>query len=190
MRASGATWLPALEQNLADVRMAVQDWRALQDAMAADIATLPNGDGPEGEGAALLAWLLDRNFTLLGHEGWRGGTRRRRSASRAIAHPVPLLAEASRALAMRWFSDGGTAPLLLKSNLISSVHRHVPLDLAVVPVRDTEQGYVGLSIHAGLWTSSRAQRRTASKCPCCARGWPRWKRSSVSIRPRAIPARR
>ncbi|MFX7748067.1 hypothetical protein ABTK03_22050, partial [Acinetobacter baumannii] len=36
---------------------------------------------------------------------------------------------------------------------ISGVHRHVPLDLAVVPVRDKDQ-IVGLSIHAGLWTSS------------------------------------
>ena len=56
-------------------------------------------------------------------------------------------------LAMEWFAKGGQAPLLLKSNLISTVHRHVPLDLAVVPVRDKDK-VVGLSIHAGLWTSS------------------------------------
>ena len=136
-----------LEHNLADVRIAVQDWRALQDAMAADIATLP-----EGEGAALLAWLLDKNFTLLGHEGWRGGTATTLGIARN-PQPVPLLAEASRALAMRWFSDGGAAPLLLKSNLISGVHRHVPLDLAVVPVRDKGK-VTGLSIHAGMWTSA------------------------------------
>ncbi|MFZ8324157.1 hypothetical protein ACO1K8_14855, partial [Staphylococcus aureus] len=68
-------------------------------------------------------------------------------------HAVPILAEASRTLAMEWFAKGGQAPLLLKSNLISGVHRHVPLDLAVVPVRDKDQ-IVGLSIHAGLWTSS------------------------------------
>ncbi|WP_353203898.1 NAD-glutamate dehydrogenase domain-containing protein [Sphingomonas sp.] len=137
----------ALEHNLADVRMAVQDWRALQDAMTADITTLP-----PGEGAALLTWLLDRNFTLLGHEAWHGGAATTLGIARN-PHPVPLLAEASRALAMRWFTDGGVAPLLLKSNLISGVHRHVPLDLAVVPVRD--KGKVsGLSIHAGLWTSA------------------------------------
>ncbi|MBP2277546.1 MULTISPECIES: NAD-glutamate dehydrogenase [Sphingomonas] len=137
----------ALERNLADVRAAVGDWQALQDAMAADIATLP-----AGEGAALLFWLLDQKFTLLGHEWWVGGNETALGIARNPS-PVPILAEASRALAMEWFAKGGQAPLLLKSNLISSVHRHVPLDLAVVPVRD--KGTVtGLSIHAGLWTSS------------------------------------
>jgi glutamate dehydrogenase len=137
----------ALERNLADVRAAVQDWQPLQDAMAADIATLP-----PGEGAAMLAWLLDRNFTLLGHELWRGTTETTLGLARN-PQPVPMLAEASRALAIQWFEKGGEAPLLLKSNLISSVHRHLPLDLAVVPVRDKKK-IVGVSIHAGLWTSS------------------------------------
>ena len=142
----------ALTRNLADVRAAVGDWQALQEAMAGDVATLPEGDGPEGEGKALLEWLLDRHFTLLGHARWQAGE----VVALGIARnpqPAPLLAEASRALAMRWFEDGGAAPLLLKSNLISGVHRHVPLDLVLVPVR--EAGAVtGLSIHAGLWTSA------------------------------------
>src|SRR3546814_8676537 len=59
-----------------------------------------------------------------------------------------------------WSSDvcssdlkGDEPPLLLKSNLISTVHRAVPLDLAVVPI--IENGKIaGLSIHAGLWTSA------------------------------------
>jgi glutamate dehydrogenase len=136
----------ALERNLADVRAAVRDWPALQAAMAADVAGLPTG-----EGAALLAWLLDGNLTLLGHELWRGTTETALGLARN-PQPVPLLAEASRALAMQWFEGGGQAPLLLKSNLISSVHRHLPLDLAVVPLREKKK-VVGLSIHAGLWTS-------------------------------------
>lgn len=141
-----------LRRNLGDVRAAVDDWQALQDAMAADIATLPQEAGPAGEGAALLAWLLDRNFTLLGHERWHGDAEITLGIARN-PQPVPILAEASRRLALRWFADGGAAPLLLKSNLIASVHRHVPLDLVVVPVR--RKGKVsGLSIHAGLWTSS------------------------------------
>ncbi|MDZ7894605.1 MAG: hypothetical protein U5M50_06345 [Sphingobium sp.] len=39
------------------------------------------------------------------------------------------------------------APLLLKSNLISTVHRAVPLDLVVVPVMEDGK-LTGLSIHA------------------------------------------
>lgn len=139
-----------LARNLEDVRAAVQDWQALQDAMATDIATLP-----EGEGRALLAWLLDRNMTLLGHEAWwaEGGAETRPLGIARNVQPVPILADASRRLAMQWFEDGGEAPLLLKSNLISGVHRHVPLDLALVPLRDGAR-VIGLSIHAGLWTSA------------------------------------
>ena len=138
----------ALERNLTDVRSAVGDWQALQDVMAADIAALG-----EGEGAALLRWFLDRNFTLLGHETWRGGKSEAPLGIARHRHAVPILAEASRALAVQWFEKGGEAPLLLKSNQISGVHRHVPLDLALVPVREGKK-IVGLSIHAGLWTSA------------------------------------
>ena len=139
-----------LAKNLEDVRTAVQDWQPLQDAMAADIATLP-----EGEGRALLAWLLDRKMTLLGHDIWQadGSGEAHALGIARNPQPVPILADASRRLAMAWFEDGGEAPLLLKSNLISGVHRHVPLDLAVVPLRDGAR-VIGLSIHTGLWTSA------------------------------------
>ncbi|MGR6329039.1 NAD-glutamate dehydrogenase [Sphingomonas sp. XXL09] len=134
---------------LADVRAAVADWPALQRAMARDEATLP-----QGEGAQLLQWFLDGHFTLLGHQIWR----RDGSAGEALGivrnpHETPVLAEASRALAIEWFEKGNDAPLLLKSSLISTVHRAVPLDLVLVPL--VEGGAItGLSIHAGLWTSA------------------------------------
>ena len=140
----------ALAKSLTDVRAAVGDWSAMQAAMAADAEPLP-----PGEGAALLKWLLNRNFTLLGHETWISG-KTEPSATLGIARnpqPVPLLAETSRALAIDWFERGGEAPLLLKSSLVSAVHRQVPLDLAVVPVR-TGKAITGLSVHAGLWTSA------------------------------------
>ncbi|WP_277968829.1 NAD-glutamate dehydrogenase [Sphingomonas echinoides] len=139
-----------LTKNLKDVRAAVGDWQELEDAMASDIATLP-----EGEGRALLTWLLDRKMTLLGHETWvsEGSGSPQALGIARNQQPVPILAEASRRLAMSWFEDGGEAPLLLKSNLISGVHRHVPLDLALVPLRDGAR-VTGLSIHAGLWTSA------------------------------------
>ncbi|HEX8556428.1 MAG TPA: NAD-glutamate dehydrogenase domain-containing protein, partial [Sphingomonas sp.] len=134
---------------LTDVRSAVADWPRLQRALASDEAALP-----QGEGAQLLQWFLDGHMTLLGHERWTagGGT----SAAIGIArheHRVPILAEASRQRAIEWFANGGDAPLLLKSSLISTVHRAVPLDLVIVPVRDGDT-VTGLSIHSGLWTSA------------------------------------
>ena len=142
------TLVTALEDNLKDVRAAVHDWVPLQEAMAADAATL------SGTGAELLHWFLDRHFTLLGHGkfGREGGARDPLGICRN-KHETPILAEASRALAIEWFEKGNEAPLLLKSNFISSVHRHIPLDLVVVPIRDGKK-VTGLSIHAGLWTSS------------------------------------
>jgi glutamate dehydrogenase len=142
----------ALEENLADVRAAVTDWPALQEVLAADIATLADAGG-DGEGVALLRWFLDGNLTLLGHERWLGDSCATTLGIARHAHAVPILAEASRALAMAWFEQGGEAPLLLKSNLIATVHRHVPLDLVLLPVFAGKK-VVGLSLHAGLWTSA------------------------------------
>ena len=132
---------------LADVRAAVEDWSGLKAAMTADARTL------DGEGAALLDWFLQNHFTLLGHDATAAdGTRRTLGIARHD-HAAPILADASRQLAVEWFRTGGEAPLLLKSNLISPVHRGVPLDLVVVPVRHGGQ-VTGVSIHAGLWTSN------------------------------------
>jgi len=141
-----------LERNLGHVRSAVTDWPELQKAMRGDVERLAAAGNAEG--AALLQWFHDKNMTLLGHEQWRrdGKTRGRLGLARHEL-AIPLLAEASRALALEWFEKGGTAPLLLKSNCISTVHRRVPLDLVLVPL--VEDGKIaGLSLHAGLWTSA------------------------------------
>ncbi|HEU4959029.1 MAG TPA: NAD-glutamate dehydrogenase domain-containing protein [Sphingomonas sp.] len=144
----------ALDRNLSDVRAAVGDWHKLERAMEADAIQL--GKTEQGfEGAALLHWFLDRNFTLLGHETWmRGDGIGERLGIARNDHAAPILAAGSRERAVAWFEKGGDAPLLLKSNLISTVHRQVPLDLALVPVLDTMGKVGGLSIHAGLWTSA------------------------------------
>jgi glutamate dehydrogenase len=143
----------AIERNLANVRAAVADWQAMEAAMERDALALGK-DEPGYEGAALLHWFLDRNFTLLGYERWhRDGRIEEKLGIARNPQAAPILAEASRERAVAWFEDGGEAPLLLKSNLISTVHRQVPLDLAVLPIRDGK-AVTGLSIHAGLWTSA------------------------------------
>ncbi|MEH3034941.1 MAG: NAD-glutamate dehydrogenase [Sphingomonas adhaesiva] len=140
---------------LADVRAAVTDWRTMQAALAAD-AGMVDDTGGDAEGANLLRWFLDRHFTLLGHERWHVDGRTDPAAALGIAkneHDLPILAERSKRLAVEYFTAGNAAPLLLKSSLISPVHRRVPLDLLVVPIQ-TAGRVTGLSIHAGLWTSA------------------------------------
>ena len=46
---------------LTDVRVAVRDWRKLQEQMRADAKTID-----DEEGAALLNWFADGAMTLLG----------------------------------------------------------------------------------------------------------------------------
>ncbi|MFX7816594.1 hypothetical protein ABTK28_21820, partial [Acinetobacter baumannii] len=76
-------------------------------------------------------------FTLLGHEKWRRtGKSSERLGIARHNQSVPLLAEASRALAADWFAAGNAAPLLVKSNLASLVHRRVPLDLILLPLTE------------------------------------------------------
>ncbi len=144
-----------LVRNLANVRAAVDDWEPMQARMADDATLLRRSTNAATlEGGALLDWFVDRKLTLLGYERWlRGGKTTEQLGIARIDQPVPLLADASRALALNWFAEGNQPPLVVKSNLISGVHRHVPLDLIITPVMDGK-AIAGLSIHAGLWTSA------------------------------------
>ncbi|QJU59377.1 glutamate dehydrogenase [Sphingomonas sp. AP4-R1] len=143
---------------LGDVRLAVEDWPRMQLALRDAATTLP-----DGEGAALLRWFLERHFTLLGaHVEARDGSCRdglgilRRDGD-------PLWTDAARAEAFRWFERGGDAPLAIKSDRQARVHRRGALDMLVVPVRG-DTGVEALSIHVGLWTSA-ALRSPSDKVP-------------------------
>jgi glutamate dehydrogenase len=143
---------------LADVRAAVEDWPRLQLALRDAAQGLP-----DGEGAALLRWFLERHFTLLGHrvehrdgpaEGGLGILR---------AGGDPLWSQVARDAAFAWFEQGGEAPLVVKADRLATVHRRAPLDLLIVPVRAGGQ-LTGLSVTAGLWTSA-ALRASSDKVP-------------------------
>ncbi|WP_296678623.1 NAD-glutamate dehydrogenase domain-containing protein [Novosphingobium sp.] len=140
-----------LAATLADVRAAVHDWPRLQAAMAADADRCV-----DAEGAALLRWFKDGMLTQLGH------VTRRREGNQTGALGIcrksarVLLRDVSFDRAFAWFDKakkGARQPLIIKSNLISTVHRRVPLDLFILPV--IEGGKVAaLSVHAGIWTSA------------------------------------
>ncbi len=145
--------LDGLESALRDVRAAVRDWRAMRAAMLADAAMRV-----EGEAAELLRWFEGGAMTQLGHE-WR-------TRSGAVQEPLgisesadgQLLSPAALEAAFAWFdaqekAGGGHAPLLIKSNRLSAVHRRVLLDLVIVPEVKGKK-VERLSIHAGLWTSA------------------------------------
>ena len=149
----------ALEETLGEVRRAVADWPKLQARMAEDAARL------DGEGAELLHWLKGGMLTQLGHAvRHRDGSHSDRLGICKSA-AQNLLGEPSYKRAFQWFDKGRDRMLLvIKSNRIARVHRRVPLDLFIVPLR--EKGKVtALSIHAGIWTSA-ALSAPPSEVPC------------------------
>ncbi len=133
----------AIETLLADVRAAVADWPSLRDRMRAD-ADLLGGS----EGGDLLRWFADHKLTLLGHARYSADGHVHAPLGLSQRLGAALLSPAARKRAFDYFAKGGDQPLLIKSNLISTVHRRVPIELIVVPRDDM------LSIHAALWTSA------------------------------------
>jgi glutamate dehydrogenase len=140
--------LDGLEAALRDVRAAVRDWRAMRAAMLADAAMRV-----EGEAAELLRWFEGGAMTQLGHEWRTRDGKVQDSLGISESGESQLLSPAALEAAFAWFDQGGTAPLLIKSNRLSAVHRRVLLDLVVVPEVKGKK-VERLSIHAGLWTSA------------------------------------
>jgi len=135
-----------LERVLANVRAAVADWRTMQENMHAQAEAVA-----DGEGKALLHWLADGAMTLLGYEVERPGKKPsdRLGIMRLSDDPTD---EGGCEGAIRYFEQSGPVPLLAKADLRSPVHRRVPLDLIVLPLK-TRGKITGIGVHAGLWTS-------------------------------------
>ncbi len=135
-----------LHRVLDDVRLAVRDWTKLQGRMRDDAREV------EGtEGAALLNWFADGAMTLLGYHVEKPYEAPSESLG-IFSVPGAPTDEGGCLGAMRYLGQGGQIPLMAKAERKSTVHRRVPLDLVVVPIR--EKGKVtGIGVHAGLWTS-------------------------------------
>ncbi|MGH6784009.1 MAG: glutamate dehydrogenase, partial [Sphingomicrobium sp.] len=131
---------------LTDVRVAVRDWRKLQEQMRSDAAKIE-----DPEGGALLNWFADGAMTLLGYEVERPGEEPSNGLG-IFSIPGAPTDKGGSVGAIRYFEQGGSVPLIAKAERKSSVHRRVPLDLVAVPIRENGK-ITGIGVHAGLWTS-------------------------------------
>ena len=148
-----------LTEVLADVRNAVTDWRTMLSSMESDADLL---DGVDDEGAALLRWLAENHFTLLGHaEVDRSGNAR--NALGILRTRQTLWDEPASKAAIEHLTGKERPALILKADRVSTVHRRVPLDVILVRRPD---GCV--AIHCGLWTSA-AMREPADDVPVLRR---------------------
>jgi glutamate dehydrogenase len=135
-----------LKRVLDDVRLAVRDWPKLQGKMREDARAVS-----DAEGAALLDWFANGAMTLLGYQVEKP-YEPVSGALGIFSIPGAPTDEGGCLNAMRYLDQGGDIPLMAKAERKSTVHRRVPLDLVVVPLR--ENGKVtGIGVHAGLWTS-------------------------------------
>ena len=70
--------------------------------------------------------------------------------------------------AMRYFEKGGEVPLMAKAERKSTVHRRVPLDLVVVPIRGGGQGHRASASMPACGPAKRCASRPRT-CRSCAR---------------------
>lgn len=131
---------------LTDVRASVRDWPKLQQQMRDDAAKIE-----DPEGGALLNWFADGAMTLLGYEVERPGEDPSNCMG-IFSIPGAPTDKGGSVGAIRYFEKGGDVPLIAKAERKSTVHRRVPLDLIVVPIREGGK-ITGIGVHAGLWTS-------------------------------------
>ena len=135
-----------LRRVLGDVRLAVRDWESLQRQMREDAAAIS-----DPEGAALLNWFADGAMTLLGYHVEKP-YEQPSCALGIFSVPGAPTDEGGALGAMRYLEKGGQIPLMAKAERQATVHRRVPLDLVVVPVKAGDT-VTGIGVHAGLWTS-------------------------------------
>ena len=151
---------------LRDVRVAVRDWEQMRDRMRETRELLKNG--PKGvdpllrdESQALLDWMVDQHFTVLGYREYKLRKKGKRIFLESVdgtglgvlsgddrgSKSVELTAEMRRLTRSRdWL-------ILTKANSRSTVHRSAFLDYVGVKVYDEKGNAVGERRFIGLLTS-------------------------------------
>ena len=151
---------------LADVRVAVRDWRKMRQKMLDARATID--DRPPGadeelrrESKALLKWMADEHFTFLGYREYGLEPRGDKMYLRPVkgtglglltreergGRDVEFTKELQRLTRRRdWL-------IITKANSRSTVHRRSYLDYVGVKIHDEEGNAIGEKRFIGLFTS-------------------------------------
>ncbi|MDP3161910.1 MAG: NAD-glutamate dehydrogenase, partial [Reyranella sp.] len=158
----------ALARVLAEVRLAVDDWRPMRQACLDAIADLAPGRSQSFEEYEdFLQWLEAGHFTFLGHRRYRyvddaaqpGGLRYeliQGSALGILRRDEVRLFEAGLGggEAMARFARSADNILVVKTDRQSLVHRSGPMDCVIVKTYDTDGRVTGERRLAGLFTSA------------------------------------
>ena len=180
---AGAALVERVEFVLAQVRSAVQDWKAMVlriDSAAADIAYLrvdEDETDARDEALAFLAWLRDDNFTFLGMREYvyseeTGSGELSRAGSRGLgilADPDVLVLRQGKDQVMTSpeildFLHGPDFLIVTKANVRSVVHRRAHMDYVGVKRFDEDGNVIGELRVVGLFTST-AYTRSVTEIP-------------------------
>jgi len=168
----------AIERALADVRVCVQDWRAMITRVADVIAELKANPPPLptaeiAEAVAFLEWLADNNFTFLGVRNYKF------TAGEDALEPIfesglGILRSRDMRVLRRWNQPLVITPqmrallqqptllIVTKAAVRSRVHRRVYMDYVGVKRFDRDGKLVGEFRVVGLFTSTAYTRSTRS----------------------------
>ncbi len=168
----------ALGEVLGEVRLAVQDWRAMLERANSIVADLKTNPPPLpvdeiAEAVQFLQWLLADNFTFLGVRNYTfdGNTLEPDSDSalgimrspelRVLKHGENLLEYTPEIME---FLKEPRLLIIAKANIHARVHRRVYLDYVGIKRFDASGNLVGEQRIVGLFTST-AYTRTAHSIP-------------------------
>jgi glutamate dehydrogenase len=176
--AQGAELIAALEAVLADVRLAVQDWRAMT-AHVGEIAAELKANPPPlpeeeiKEAVAFLEWLLDDHFTFLGARDYacadkdaeleplhETGLGLLRPPERRVLRTGTQLVQVTPEL--RAFLKEPKLLIVTKSAVRSKVHRRAHMDYIGIKRFDAGGKLVGELRIVGLFTSNVYTRSIGS----------------------------
>jgi glutamate dehydrogenase len=162
---------------LADVRLAVADWKAMRDEMLTAIKEMQEQPSEieaaeAAETLAFLNWVVGDHFTFLGYREYtvEGG---KAKATYKIAEGVPALGllKDSNVRVFDGIRNRDDAPsevrsfiaqpkplLVTKASLRSTVHRDAPMDAIGVKRFDKKGKVTGERLFVGLFTSAAYSR--------------------------------
>jgi len=151
---------------LADVRLAVRDWRQMRGKMLEASGSLrkgPSGADPElrEESEQLLRWMVDDHFTFLGYREYRLSKRGEKLFLRPVkGSGLGVLTSderGGRAIElndeMRRITRAKDWLIITKANSRATVHRQSYLDYVGIKVFDDAGNAVGEKRFIGLFTS-------------------------------------
>ena len=165
----------SLKRAMADVRAAVSDWAAMRAHIDDSIAAIRPGPGVPAEDAeeakALLTWVRDENFVLLGY-------RRYRLTPTGIAvdgeSNLGILRETDKSVfdalrtpealpeAVRQFLASAPLVTVAKANMRATVHRPQHCDVIGIAHRDASGQVTGGELYLGLFASEAYNRSPRS----------------------------